>query len=561
LIKGQGFTLFMTLVAAFQVLLARYSKQDDIVVGTNFAGRNHPELEEMIGFFINTVVLRTDLSGNPTLHEVLKRVREVYLEAHAHQDVSFEKLVEVLNPKRNSSYSPLFQVKIDLVRNTKAALNLSSLSSKQFEFDGDNSRYDMFLVLEETENNLRGAWSYNPDLFNQATIQRMVNDFEVLLENFVKVPDAHLQTLASAVESAGNGNGNGKPRERTGPASFKEFKSIRPKLVKLSEQSLFRSEPLIEGKSVPQLIRPEVENVDLADWAAHNVDFINTQLREHGALLFSEFKVDSLTKFEQFIRNTSGELLEYQDPSSPRSRIKDKLYSSTDYPAEQSIFLHNENSYSYSWPLKLFFFCVTPSTLGGETPIADNRRISSRIPTRIKKQFVSKHVMYVRNFSPGIGIPWQTVFRTNDKNELESYCRSMGIEVEWTGPDRLRTRQLRPAFAEHPETGELLWFNHAVFFHVSTLASSIRESLSNGLAEEDLPYSTYYGDGSAIEADVLDELREIYRQETVLFPWQQSQVLMLDNMLVAHGRQPFVGARKIVVGMAQPLIRPALVEV
>jgi NRPS condensation-like uncharacterized protein/acyl carrier protein len=556
--QGQGFTLFMTLLAAFQVLLARYSKQDDIVVGTNFAGRNHPELEEMIGFFINTIVIRTDLSGNPTLHEVLKRVREVYLEAHAHQDVSFEKLVEVLRPKRSSSYSPLFQVKIDLVRHTKAALDLSSLSAKQFEFDGDNSRYDMFLVFEETENNLGCAWSYNPDLFNQATIQRMVHDFVVLLENFIKLPDAHLHTLSSAVDSAGNGNG--KSREKTAPASFKEFKNVRPKLVKLSEQSMFRSEPLIEGKSIPRLIRPEVENVDLADWAAHNVDFINTQLRKYGALLFSEFKVDSLTKFEQFIRNTSGELLEYQDPSSPRSQIKDKLYSSTDYPAEQSIFLHNENSYSYSWPLKLFFFCATPSTVGGETPIADNRRISSRIPSRIKEQFAIKHVLYVRNFAPGIGLPWQTVFGTKDRNELESYCRSVGIEVEWTGPDRLRTRQLRPAFAEHPETGELLWFNHAVFFHISTLECSIRQSLSNGLAEEDLPYNTYYGDGSPIEAGVLDELREIYRQETVMFPWQRSQVLMLDNMLAAHGRQPFVGTRKIVVGMAQPFTRAALAE-
>src|SRR6185369_1562221 len=404
----------------------------------------------------------------------------------------------------------------------------------------------------------KAAWSYNPDLFDQATIQRMVHDFEVLLENFIKLPDAHLHTLSSAVDSAGNGNG--KPKEKTRLASLKEFKSVRPKLVKVSEQSLFRSEPLIDGKSVPLLVRPEVESVDLADWSAHNQDFINTQLRKHGAVLFSEFKVESLTKFEQFIRNTSGELLEYQDPSSPRSQIKDKLYSSTDYPAEQSIFLHNENSYSYSWPLKLFFFCATPASVGGETPIADNRRISSRIPSRIKEQFATKHVMYVRNFSPGIGLPWQTVFGTKDRNELESYCRGVGIEVEWTGPDRLRTRQLRPAFAEHPETGELLWFNHAVFFHISTLESSIRKSLSNGLAEEDLPYNTYYGDGLPIEADILDELREIYRQETVIFTWRQSQVLMLDNMLVAHGRQPFVGSRKIVVGMAQPFNRAALPE-
>jgi alpha-ketoglutarate-dependent taurine dioxygenase len=546
--RRENVTLFMTLLAAFQVLLARYAGQADIVVGTNMAGRDRAELEGVIGFFINTLVMRTDLSGNPTLREALGRVREVCLEANAHQDVPFEKLVETLKPRRNSSYSPLFQAKFDLLKNTKLAIRFPGIKSSLFWHEVESSRYDIFLVLSESGEELRGSWTYNPELFDPATIERMLRDFVEVLEGFVKHPGSRVDASAGQTP----GEARKAVEKKPAPNNFKKFTPTQPKAIKVSREHLVRTDALVEGQTMPLIVRPAVEGLDLRAWARSNGDFIGGQLRKHGAILFRDFPVESVAQFEQFVKAASGDPVEYQDQSSPRSRVGGNIYSSTDHPADQSIFLHNENSYSYSWPLKLFFFCVTPPGSGGETPIADSRRITARIAPRIRERFREKRVMYVRNFGNGFGLPWQTVFQTDDSGELDSYCRRVGIEVEWRGADRLQTRQVRPALAKHPLTGDEIWFNHAVFFHISTLEPSTRESLLGWLAEDELPYNTYYGDGSPIEAGVLDELREAYRQETVVFPWERRDVLMLDNMLAAHGRRPYGGARQIVVGMAEP---------
>jgi alpha-ketoglutarate-dependent taurine dioxygenase len=161
--------------------------------------------------------------------------------------------------------------------------------------------------------------------------------------------------------------------------------------------------------------------------------------------------------------------------------------------------------------------------------------------------------MYVRNFGDGFGLPWQTVFQTTDKSVVEAHCRKAGIVAEWKDGERLRTRAVRPAVARHPRTGEMVWFNHGTFFHASTLAPAIRISLEAEFKEEaDFPTNSFYGDGSTIESATLDILRDAYRQETVSFPWQQGDVLMLDNMMVAHGRASYSGRREILVGMAEP---------
>jgi alpha-ketoglutarate-dependent taurine dioxygenase len=163
--------------------------------------------------------------------------------------------------------------------------------------------------------------------------------------------------------------------------------------------------------------------------------------------------------------------------------------------------------------------------------------------------------MLTRNFGEGCGLSWQTVFQTTSKQEVEAVCSRAGIETEWKGGSRLKTRQVRRAVARHPQTSESVWFNHATFFHISTLEPTTREILLSQFSEEDLPYNTYYGDGSPIEASVLDELRAAYRQEAVEFSWQKGDALMIDNMLTAHGRNPYSGPREIIVGMSEPCSR------
>jgi len=331
----------------------------------------------------------------------------------------------------------------------------------------------------------------------------------------------------------------------------KSFLEVKRRAVSVSNAGPVTAGRLSADQTLPLVIEPAVERVELGGWAAQHHDFIDDRLREHGAMLFRGFQVEGLEGLEQFITSVSGSLLEYNDGSSPRTKVSGNIYTSTDHPPEHRIFLHNENSYSYSWPLKIFFSCVLPPLQGGETPIADVRRVLKSIDPRIRERFERKQVMYVRNFGDGLGLSWPAVFQTTSKAAVSEFCRLSNISVEWRDDNHLRTRQVRPAIVKHPLTGELIWFNHAAFFHVSTLEPAIRDALLSEFREEDLPFNTYYGDGSPIEPAVLDEVREAYRQHTVTFPWQKDDVLMLDNMLTAHGRASFTGERKIVVGMSE----------
>src|SRR5947209_20058778 len=151
------------------------------------------------------------------------------------------------------------------------------------------------------------------------------------------------------------------------------------------------------------------------------------------------------------------------------------------------------------FPLKVFFFCMLPARTGGETPIIDCRRVYERIRSEVKKRFIEKGWMYVRNLGEGFGLHWQTVFQTHDRAAIEEQCRSRQINFEWRPNDCLKTWQVRPCAARHPKTGDSVWMNHATFFHVSTLPPAAREFLISEFGEEGLPNNTYYGDGSSIE--------------------------------------------------------------
>jgi len=306
---------------------------------------------------------------------------------------------------------------------------------------------------------------------------------------------------------------------------------------------------------LPLVIEPNPERVDITTWAARNRDFIETQLLHHGGILFRGFEITTPGAFEQLCRAISTELLEYNERSSPRTQVSPNVYTSTDYPANQSIFLHNENSYQRTFPQKIFFFCLTPAASGGETPIADCRKVFQRINPKVRERFIEKGWKCVRNVGDGLGLPWQTIFQTQSPEVVERECVRKGVKVEWKDDQRLRLSTVLPAVVKHPQSGELSWFNHATFFHITTLDPLLREVLLEEFAEEDLPTNTYYGDGSRIEPEVLEELREVYRQQTVSLPYRAGDVMLLDNMLTAHGRAPYSGTRKILVAMADAVDR------
>jgi len=328
--------------------------------------------------------------------------------------------------------------------------------------------------------------------------------------------------------------------------------TLKPIAISVSQQELVQLSNFQTGGTLPLIIQPKLGDLDLQLWTKNNLEFLETNLLKHGGILLRGFNVNTQHDFEQFINSVCSQLMPYMEGATPRTKLSDKVYTSTEFPPEHSIGLHNELSYVITWPMKIWFCCIQPATQQGETPIADVRKVFQCISPQIRERFISKGWMLVRNFGDGFGLPWQTTFRTDEKTALEEYCRNACIEFEWKDNNRLRTRQVRPAVACHPKTGEIVWFNHVVFWHISSLEATVREQLLAEFKEEDLPYNTYYGDGTPIEISVINELRKAYEQETVIFSWNKGDILMLDNMLVAHGRNPYCGKRKILAAMGEP---------
>nr|WP_198022357.1 TauD/TfdA family dioxygenase [Candidatus Paracaedibacter acanthamoebae] len=200
---------------------------------------------------------------------------------------------------------------------------------------------------------------------------------------------------------------------------------------------------------------------------------------------------------------------------------------------------------------KIFFFSIIVADEGGETPIADSRNVYKKIDPHIKNKFEEYGVMYIRNYTKGIDLNWQEVFQTKEKEKVEKYCQENEIEYEWKADTpELTTRQTCRATLVHPISGEPVWFNQAHLFHISSLDETSRVSLIKELGETNIPRNASYGNGMPFENEVLHHIREVYASEKVKFKWHKGDIMILDNILMAHGRESFVGERKVAVAMA-----------
>jgi len=330
--------------------------------------------------------------------------------------------------------------------------------------------------------------------------------------------------------------------------------------ITLAAGGLVAESPMAEGETLPLRIQPQVDGLDLKAWLSENWAAAGERLRRHGAILFRGFSPRKAADFFELVEGLPIELIDYMESSTPRKELKRKFYTATEFPPEETIALHNELSTAETFPLKVFFFCETPPPVGGETPIADVRGVYRRIDPEIREAFERKGWSLIRNYGDGFGLDWRESFHTQDKCDVEAYCRRNRMDFEWKPGDRLRTRQVRPAVIDHPLTGERCWFNHLAFWHIANLRPELRRMFEAEFAPEDLPYHTYFGDGSPIPDAWANHIRDAYQAEKRAFRWQKGDLMMLDNVMTAHGRHPYEGARKVLVSMGEAYTRQDIVS-
>jgi alpha-ketoglutarate-dependent taurine dioxygenase len=309
----------------------------------------------------------------------------------------------------------------------------------------------------------------------------------------------------------------------------------------------------LNSQKLPLVVKPEKEdaaNFDLlANTVASRRDLLNEKLLMHGALLFRGYGVEDALDLEKLARLFSGkELLNYTGGVSPRNALNNSgIYNSTEYPSELTLSLHNELSYADKFPSHLFFCCFIAPVRGGETTLGDSRRILKNIDAEIIKLFKSKKICYTRNLQAerGSGYSWQEAFETDDKQKVENHCRKISASFEWKPDGNLRLTQIRPATVIHPVAKVEVWFNQAEGFH----ASNFGEEIYQTTPKDEFRLNSHFGDGSPIDLETLKHIRSVINAETIPHKWQTGDILVIDNILAAHGRMPFKGKRKISLAM------------
>ena len=309
------------------------------------------------------------------------------------------------------------------------------------------------------------------------------------------------------------------------------------------------------GFELPYMIDlPDLDVSEFVTYYKKQAEYIDEKLTTIGAVKFCGIQIDSIEDFQVITDSISSKFLSYIDGNSPRVKLTNSVYTSTEYDKTQKITMHNELSYSAKWPNKLFFTCIEPAEVGGETLLADSRKILSHMDKEIVSEIEKKGIVYIRNLNNGVGMgpSWQDTFETEDKGEIEAYCEAYSIDYQWNENESLKLSQYRDGIIAHRKSGEKVWFNQIDQFHPIQLGEEMFDGL---LALYDSPenFPTYvrYGDGTEISNEVVKEILNLTHKVTHAPLWNRNELLIVDNELVSHGRNPYVGDRSVLVAMSE----------
>ncbi|MCA2218363.1 non-ribosomal peptide synthetase [Jidongwangia harbinensis] len=548
LAASAGTTPFAVLLGVLALVLARRTGRPDICIGTDVADRDRPELADLAGLFLNQVPLRMDVSGVTTFRALLGRAATTSREALAHSQVPFDRIVDAARAGRapGAAATPLFSV---LLGYEEGGLpdRFGDLAAEFTELPAGTTKLDLTLFTWNGSGGLTGRLQYATDVLDHDEARTLRDDLLRTLRTVTADPDAPLTPTIPSSSAPGG--------RAMAPVPSPRFRRVTPRPVPVADTGLIRTGEVIPGSRLPLLATPESAGVDLTGWLASRPDWLPPRLAEHGAVLFRGFGVHEPASFERLAGTVCGDLLDANGEHVPvlaNGRVQTPVF----FPADRRLLWHNENSFNDRWPALIVFCSTMPAASGGETPLVDSRRVYAELSPAIRERFLATGVRYHRSYGGGVGLDWAKVFGTDDRAEVERACRDAGLRYEWQPGNRLRTTCVRPAVVEHPVTGEPSWFTQAQHWHPACLDPVTRTAMTALYGPEDLPRNCTYGDGEPIPDEVMTEILGVYERLEVSFAWQRGDVLVVDNVLTAHGRNPYQGERRLLVALGRETAYP-----
>lgn len=299
-----------------------------------------------------------------------------------------------------------------------------------------------------------------------------------------------------------------------------------------------------EEERLVQVLRPSEPNQDLVSWLAENAWAVRERSAPHPVLLFRGFSVGSPAQFERAIMALVPDLnTEYGDLSH-KVQNTNFVQEATPYPSNRAILFHNEASHTPSWPERICFFCQVPAARDGETPLLPCDGMLQRLPATLRDEFSARGLCYIRNFIPGLDVPWERFFGTTERASVEQQCRENGTQWFWREDGGLRIETRRPAVVRHPQSRAELFFNQILLHHPAVLDEEMREDLLS-LCDGEFPRSVTYGDGTPIPDALIEEVLEAAVDSAICFEYQPEDVLLVDNIAFAHARRPYTPPRSV----------------
>lgn len=518
-------TSFVIQLSSFAEVLCQYLAIPEIIIGTAALTRRHPDLEKLVACLTNLVPLK--IRRAKSLEQSCAHNHSEVYQGLECAEVPFAKIVDTLKVERDPNRNPLLQVAFGIEAPMQQSV-YGTVRGQGEEVYLGHTRLDLTVWVRSEGDKASVIWNWKGSCLDEETIIKLHKKWINLLQKGIQDPQKNW-------------------------IMKRQFKrgGLRKTARRPISEKLFESYNGEDG--VTRVYRATNAGSSLTDFVRNQKDSLLEHYRTYGALLLRGFQLGESSELAEVVDTMFTSQVKYGERSSPRSDVSKGVYTSTDHPNDQPIVLHNEQSYTLNWPLRILFRCDIPAKEGGATPIADMRKVIAEMKPETLQKFTKRGILYQRNYHQGIGVSWQIAFQTEDPEEVARYCDDNKIEYEWISENHLQTRQRRHAIRIHPESKEPLFFNHGLFFHVTSLPEEITAGLRQALPPSHFPTQTYWGDGQDFEPEVLEELRTLINKNIVRFNWQSGDVLVLDNMKIAHGRDPYTGDRKIIVAMADPV--------